>query len=574
MNSTTNVWARGAIAAAALAALSGCAGPLPKPALAEPLAKQASPAAEIYGKAASSEAAKQAAALAAAPVAIEAPKPPHAPAALPRLDLDAKGASPYPIFERILEGSGMTVALSAEAESAPITLRLRDATWREALDTLRDTKGYAYKIDGRRVVVSKPERITRVFDLSYLANVRNGASEVRVESGNSGSTQQSAGAGAGLGGAGGAQQAGAQGGQAGAGQSSIKSSNKEDFWGEARANLKEIVGGKDNTVAINEMAGSVFVRAEPAKVAEVEAYLTALQESIGRQVMIEAKIIEVALSETHQEGVNWSAFGGGSTALGAGFVPNGGAVSPGAAITASTGAGGSGSGTLTFSPGSLGLSGLLGGSAAGLAIQAKNFAAMINFLETQGSVRVLSSPRIAAMNNRKSLLKIGTDDIFVTGVQSTTTTSTTGTSSAPTVMTAQYFSGIALDVLAQIAADGSVIINGHPQISSVTQKVVGINLGSQGSISYPTASNAINETDFMVKLDSGSIAVIGGLMRVRSEEAGSKVPGLGDLPVVGALARDSTRTGAKTEVIILLKATVIKTRADWAAGAAGMGELQ
>lgn len=521
-------------------------------------------AAEVYGKAASAQAAKQAAALASIPLAVQVPAPSSRGVALPRLDLDAKNAMPYPIFERIMEGSGMTVALTLEAELAPITLRLRDTTWREALDTLRDTKGYAYKIDGRRVVVSRPDRVTRVFDLSYLANVRQGSSEVKVESGNgSSSAQQGASSGA---------QAPASKGS----QSSIQSANKEDFWGELRANLKEIAGGKDNIVTVNEMAGSVFVRAEPTKVAEIESYLSALQESIGRQVMIEAKIIEVTLSDGHQEGVNWSAFGsaGSSTNYGVGFIPNGGAVAPGAAMSATTGAGGPGSGTLSFTPGAMGLSGLLGGSAMGLAVQAKNFAAMINFLETQGQVRVLSSPRIAAMNNRKSLLKIGTDDIFVTGVQSTTTTSTTGSSSSPTVLTAQYFSGIALDVLAQIAADGSVIINGHPQISSVTQKVVGINLGSQGSISYPTASNSINETDFMVKLDSGSIAVIGGLMRMRSDETGSKVPGLGDLPLLGSLARNSTRSGVKTEVIILLKATVIKTKADWAAGAEGLGELK
>lgn len=571
MKNAPKPFAPSALTLAALLLITGCGtSPLHKESVAALTEQVSEVKNEVFSKERAAEAAKHAAALMVPTAPLDMPKPLQAGAGLPRFDVDATNAAPFPVFERILEGSGLTLALSQDAEDSLVSIRLRDATWKDALDTLRDTRGYEYRLDGRRVIISKPTMLAKHFDVNYLANIRNGSSSVKVGSGGAssgglttrareGGVSENEGSSAGV----------------GSSNSSVQSSNKEDFWGDLKGNLKEIANGKDNVITVNEMAGSVFVRAEPAKVREIDAFLSRLEASVGRQVMIEAKIIEVTLNDDHQEGVNWSAFGGGGhSSYGGGFLPSAGNISPGAAsLTIPTGAGNASAGALTFQPGSMELSGLPFGSGAGIAFKTLNFAAMINFLETQGSVHVLSSPRVAAMNNRKALLKIGSDDYYATGVSSTTLTSAVGASSSPTVQTEKIFSGISLDVLAQIAQDGSVILNGHPQVSEVTQKTISVNLGTQGTVAYPTASNSINETDFMVKLDSGSIAVIGGLMRYQGVSNGSKTPGLSDLPGIGALAKNSGSSGRKTEVIILIKATVIKTNADWAAGLSGMSSM-
>ena len=105
----------------------------------------------------------------------------------------------------------------------------------------------------------------------------------------------------------------------------------------------------------------------------------------------------------------------------------------------------------------------------GLAFQAANFASLLNFLETQGNVQVLSSPRIATINNQKAVLKVGTDDFFVTNVSSTVTSTGTSSVTTPTITLQPYFSGIALDVTPQIDGENNIVLHVHPSISNVTE---------------------------------------------------------------------------------------------------------
>jgi MSHA biogenesis protein MshL len=293
----------------------------------------------------------------------------------------------------------------------------------------------------------------------------------------------------------------------------------------------------------------------------VEKYLKATQLIAERQVMLEAKIIDVTLSEDFQSGVNWGAFKSG---------PNSrtgiGVAQPGATIGVGSTAqiiGQATSPTLSVTPGLLGsiAASTLSKGFIGLAFQTANFAALLNFLETQGSVSVLSSPRIATLNNQKAVLKVGTDELFVTNITSSTTTTTTGSVSSPSVTLQPYFSGISLDVTPQIDEEGNIILHVHPAVSTVAEKEKVIDLGALGIYRLPLAASSINETDSIVRVQDGNIVAIGGLMRQEQSSDRSQLPG-----ATGAVANALGQRSAalrKRELVILIKPTMIENDRAW-----------
>jgi MSHA biogenesis protein MshL len=203
------------------------------------------------------------------------------------------------------------------------------------------------------------------------------------------------------------------------------------------------------------------------------------------------------------------------------------------------------------------------GAVFGLALQTSNFAALLAFLETQGSVNVLSSPRVAAINNQKAVLKVGQDDFFVTNISATSTTSGAGTVTTPTITVQPFFSGIALDVTPQIDDNNNIILHVHPQVSRVIEQRKVVDLGTLGVFTLPLASSSVNETDTIVRVQDGNIVAIGGLMRQESVRAGSQVPGLGDIPGLGLLFQQRNTRATKSEIVILLKPTIVHSDRDW-----------
>ena len=396
---------------------------------------------------------------------------------------------------------------------------------REALESLRDLYGYDFRVQGNRITVMSNAMQTRVFQVNYLAGRRQGSSDVRVTSSSisvvspgastSGSSTSSAQAQA-------ATAAGTTGAGAGATRaqdsSRIYTSQDADFWTELKTALGAIVGTEDGrSVIINAHSGVILVRAMPGELRNVEQYLRATQAIIERQVMLEAKIIDVALSDAYQSGINWASFSGHTTI---GVAANGSssttALSPSGALTSA--------GT-TVSPGAGGALAAGSNGFFGLAFRTKSFAALLNFLETQGNTQVLSSPRIATLNNQKAVLKVGTDEYYVTNVSSTTIASTT-TTTTPTVTLQPFFSGIALDVTPQIDDDSMITLHIHPSIAVVTQDNRTINLGAMGNYQLPLASSDVSETDSIVRVRDGNIVAIGGLMRQEQDDTRSGLPGM------------------------------------------------
>ncbi len=476
-----------------------------------------------------------------------------------RFDLVINNAPANQVLMGIVSGTRYSMLVRQDV-TGTISVNLKDVTVFEALDSIRDLYGYEYRVEGTRIFIEPQAMQTRVFQVSYILGQRKGASDIRVTSGSvSGGSNQS-----GQQNSGGttSTSSGNSGNREPLISTSIETTSNNDFWKDLTDSLNGIVGNENGRrVIVNLQSGVIMVRAMPNEVRNVEAFLRLMQVNIERQVILEAKILNVQLNDQSQSGVNWSVFGrkGSNT----GIV---GSVNANTQLSKS-GNGSLSSGDLSASAGSI-LANVattaIGGPLFAVALQGANFAALLSFLETQGDVQVLSSPRIATINNQKAVLKVGTDEFFVTGVSSSTTASTGATTTVPEVTLQPFFSGIALDVTPQIDKDDNIILHMHPSISQVSTVNKQVSLGgTSGQINLPLASSNVSETDSIVRTHDGRVIAIGGLMTESTTSSKSKVPGLGDVKGVGAAFRQHGSNTSKTELVILLKATVIQSQDSW-----------
>ena len=539
-----------------LAGLSACATPNQKNSTAEAIRHEMDAAALDSVKPSKPDAVNNAL---LPPLAVNMPKvdSKHLEA---KFDLSVNNTPASQVFMAIVSGTRYSMLVHPDV-SGSISLNLKDVTVFEALEAIRELYGYEYKVDAARIYIQPISLQTRLFQVSYLTGQRTGTSSLRVSSGSvsdsgtsttGGTTTPSSTA------------------NRGPDSSKVTMTSSTDFWAELSNSLTAIVGTeKGRSVVISPMSGVIVVRAMPDELRNVTAYLKASQISIERQVILEAKIVEVQLNDGFESGVNWGAFkngpnshtsigqlGGNSTNL----APSG---ATGTLLNSNPlGADGI---SISATPGSAlvnATAGTLNGVAAGgglfgLAFQTSNFAALLDFLETQGNVHVLSSPRIATLNNQKAVLKVGTDEFFVTNV-STTTTTGTATTSTPSVTLQPFFSGIALDVTPRIDENNEIILHIHPSVSLVSTVTKSVNTGAGGTLILPLASSSISETDSIVRARDGQIVAIGGLMRQATFDNQSGLPGLPK----AVFGQTSKRT-EKRELVILLKPTVVDSDKDW-----------
>jgi len=464
-----------------------------------------------------------------------------------KFDLTVNNVPASQVFMSIVAGTRYSMLLNPNVRGN-ISLNLKDVTVFDALEAIREMYGYDYRIDSNRIYIQPLTLQTRIFQVNYLTAQRDGESSLRVTSGSvsdapSGTTSGSATT---LTTTSGSQQHSAE-------SSKVTMSSKSDFWGELQRSLSAIVGNdKGRSVVISPMSGVIVVRAMPDELRNVSAYLRASQISVDRQVILEAKIVDVQLKNSFQSGVNWAAFRNNPNSS-----TSGGVLSPGSSLAPS---GLLTNGLVTAIPGAnLAAASAATGSLFGLAFQTSNFAALLNFLESQGDVHVLSSPRIATLNNQKAVLKVGTDDFFVTNVSTTTTLGGVGGTTTPNVTLQPFFSGIALDVTPSINENGEIILHVHPSVSQVSTVTKVVDLGtSAGSLSLPLASSSVSETDSIVRARDGQIVAIGGLMRQAASNDNSGLPGLPK-----SMFGQTNQSSEKRELIILLKPTIVDNDKDW-----------
>ncbi|EWH08743.1 pilus (MSHA type) biogenesis protein MshL [Catenovulum agarivorans DS-2] len=450
-----------------------------------------------------------------------------------RYDIEAQAVAIEPFFRNLVAGTALNLVVHPSV-TGELTLALKGVTLAEVVEIVKDIYGYDIRLKGRLLQIFPAGMRTETISVDYLAMQRFGASFTSITSGGVSNSRDanSGGNNSNLGLAGQeANQNSASGLSSNtANGTTIVSNTQNDFWTELKSALNTLLTAQEGrSIIVNPQAGLVTVRAFPDEIRSIRQFLSATEQQMQRQVILEAKVIEVSLNDGYQQGIEWETVLGTVDTTTIGSIRTGGSIGD----------------TITN---------VLGGITS-LSFNNGDFAGLIRLLETQGNVQVLSSPRLTAANNQKAVIKVGTDEYFVTEV-STTTVTGTATTSTPNIELEPFFSGIALDVTPQINADGQVILHVHPSVIDTSEQVKVVTLDQQ-NFTLPLAQSNVRESDTIIKANSGEIVVIGGLMQTIERDNDSKTPILGDIPVLGELFKSKSTTRQKKELIIMIKPTVV-----------------
>ncbi|MBL0651957.1 pilus (MSHA type) biogenesis protein MshL [Aeromonas caviae] len=473
---------------------------------------------------------------------------PQQPMTIPekRMRIAAHDVDAVEFFGSLFKGSRYSVAVHPGVAGV-ISVELKDVTLQEALATVGDMYGFDVQRKGNVFHVYPAGLRTETIPVNYLMMARRGLSRTSVSTGgvtaNDNNNGNNNNFDNGLNNSGNNNNQGNTvngDNNTNSNGTRIETDSNNDYWTDLRDALQTLIGtGEGRAVITSPQAGLVTVRAYPKELKAVREFLDQSGEHLKRQVVLEARILEVSLNEGYEQGVDWSglsaSWDGGKGITGGGSLMDSPIASTPNQIFRALGGG------------------------AGFTISDGNFNVAVSLLKTQGDVNTLSSPRVTATNNQKAVIKVGTDEYFVTNASTTTTTS--GTSApivTPNVELTPFFSGIALDVTPQIDEQGKVLLHIHPSVIDTEEQSKTISVGTADPLVLPLAKSSIRESDTVVQANNGDIIVIGGLMKTDRQEIVSKVPLLGDIPWVGEAFTNRRESNRKVELVILLKPTVVE----------------
>ena len=299
--------------------------------------------------------------------------------------------------------------------------------------------------------------------------------------------------------------------------------------------LKLANKGSPSSVVVNVEGGLIAVRATGRQHEKIAEFLDVVVHSAKRQVLIEATIIEVRLSNEYQQGINWSRLTGslqlrqgqvGTTVLSSGVTPN---ITPGIFL---------------------------------LNYAKDSFATTIQLLESFGKVKVLSSPKISVLNNQTAMLKVVDNNVFFTIKVTPAVISSTGTITTPATYESKLETvpvGFVMSVTPQISDSDEVTLNVRPTITRIVGYVQDPNPAlATANVQSRVPVIQARELESIMKVSNGQIAVMGGLMQDSIDNARDGVPGLSSLPLVGNLFTYRKEASSKTELVIFMRPVVVK----------------
>lgn len=434
--------------------------------------------------------------------------------------------------EQLLLAIGRDAGLELDLHAGitgKVSLQAHDRPLGELLERIARQVDLRYELRGRHLRVRPDTPFIRSYAVDYVNLSRDMRGTVAT------STQIAT---SGSGGAG--QRASAASGAGNTSITQIETRSANDFWNTLEHNLAAILAGPGRTpdcggerggertggcrnadLMLNRESGIVMARATQRQHEEIEAFLAGVQRAARRQVMIEATIVEVTLADGYRQGIDWTRLG----------VP-GWSVRP------------RGSGDAT--PGQPTLSYL-----------SANSDIRLELLETFGTVKVLSSPRLSVLNNQTAMLKVVEEVVYFLVDSTTTEYDDRKQARISATTTPQSVSvGMVMSVTPQISADGDITLNVRPTISGISGFKDDPN-PSLGDIPNRVPQIRTREIESMLRLRSGEVAVLGGLMEDRVDHDTGRIPLFGDLPVVGELFTRRDNNVRRTELLIFLRPLLI-----------------
>ena len=456
-----------------------------------------------------------------------------------RFRVQAENVDAKEFFASLLNETSYGIVVHPDV-AGTISLDLQNVTIGEVLNAISSIYGYDIQQKGKIFYVYPAGVRTETFSVDYLLVKRSGLASLNITTGGVSSKDSNSNSDSSSSSSNSSDDSSSDKSFDSDSGTSVITSTANDFWTSLEKAITNFIGkGNGKSVIVSPEAGLVVVSANPSELKAVKTFLDSAQQRLTKQILLEAKVLEVRLADEFQAGIDWSILGSSKH------------------WRSDIWRDGDSDRRKDWSS-YVGRTGVVDGITHIVFRDSEHFnlGVAVNLLQEQGDVSILSSPRITTSNNQKAVIKVGSDEYYVTGVESNTVTSSTGTTiSNPTFEYTPFFSGVSLDVTPQIKDDGSVLMHIHPAVIKVEELVKTIVYNGQTS-SLPMAKSTIRETDTVVQANSGDVIVIGGLIEERKVDETSKVPLLGDIPYIGNLFKNTDKVTEKVELVILIRPIV------------------
>ena len=383
-----------------------------------------------------------------------------------------------------------------------VTVDFHNLPLEQAMSAILEAHGYYW--EHHQDLIQVRQFKTKTFNVDYIRLIRSGTGQNRAQlsSGSSG------------GGGGGASED--------TGEISVNQEDEIKFWEELEKQIKTLMS-KEGRVVVNRLSGTIQITDRYKRINEIENFIKSVHRALYRQVEIEVRIYEVALDDQYSLGIDWNRID---------FDGTNGVIALANIITAPFG-------------------GFIAKAATtSISFEDGSFDGVLEALEEQGEVRVVSQPRVVTMNNQPALIKVATDEAFFT---STVAQGTAGTGNIITEQARSVTVGLVLSVTPQISEDGWIMLDVTPILS----RLRAIATSPQGTATAPILD--VKQSSGLVRMKDGEMVIIGGLIQEESSETERKVPLLGDIPMLGRLFKGTYTAKRKSELVIFIAPKIIRS---------------